>query len=281
MSTVIKMLINYDIEKLNKALQDFYNSTGVNIQLLTSDFMSLSSNPRNHNNYCKCIQSTAEGKKSCYYSDKKLLEKCKESKQPQMHICHAGLIDVAVPILYNDEILGYIILGQMKKEYDFTAVEKNILDLGLDLSQMREYYSSLSVFDYDKIQSVSSIASMLATYILLENMLKPKINSNLEKAIDFIEKNLEKDLSIQNISKSMHISQSVLYRNFRNYYGCTVGEYINTRRVEKSIEIMKNMDLSIEEISQSVGFASATYYGRVFKSKKGITPLKYRKLQNN
>jgi len=146
---------------------------------------------------------------------------------------------------------------------------------------MREYYSSLSVFDYDKIQSVSSIASMLATYILLENMLKPKINSNLEKAIDFIEKNLEKDLSIQNISKSMHISQSVLYRNFRNYYGCTVGEYINTRRVEKSIEIMKNMDLSIEEISQSVGFASATYYGRVFKRKKGITPLKYRKLQNN
>mgnify|MGYP003455805989 CR=1 FL=1 len=48
---VIKMLINYDIEKLNKALQDFYNSTGVNIQFLTSDFMCLSSKPINHNNY--------------------------------------------------------------------------------------------------------------------------------------------------------------------------------------------------------------------------------------
>ncbi len=281
MSTVIKMLINYDIEKLNKALKDFYNSTGVNIKFLTSDFMYLSGNPINHNNYCKCIQSTTKGKKSCYYSDKILLEKCRESKQPQTHICHAGLIDVAVPILYNDAILGYIILGQMKREVDFTAMEKNISGLGLDLSLMREYYSSLSFFDYDKIQSVSNIASMLATYILLENMLKPNINSTLEKAIDFIEKNIDKDLSIQNISNSIHISQSVLYRHFRSYYGCTVGEYINTRRVEKSIELMKNMDLSIEEISQSVGFTSATYYGRVFKSKKGITPLKYRKLQNN
>ena len=275
------MLINYDIEKLNTALQDFYNSTGVNIQFLASDFMHLISNPKNHNNYCKSIQSTTEGRKCCYCSDEILLKKCKESKQPQMHICHAGLIDVAVPVLYNDTILGYIILGQMKKEIDFTNVEKNISELGLDLSQMKEYYSSLSFFDYDKIQSVSNVASMLAKYILLENMLKPNINSNLEKAIDFIDKNLEQDLSIQNISRIVHISQSVLYKYFRNYFGCTVGEYINTKRIEKSIELMKNTDLSIEEISQSVGFTSATYYGRVFKNKKGITPLKFRKLQNN
>ena len=122
---------------------------------------------------------------------------------------------------------------------------------------------------------------MLAKYILLENMLKPNMNSSLEKAIDFINKNLDKDLSIQSISQSIHISQSVLYKYFHNYFGCTVGEYINTKRIEKSIELMKNTDLSIEEISQSVGFTSATYYGRIFKNKKGITPLKFRKLQNN
>jgi transcriptional regulator GlxA family with amidase domain len=44
---------------------------------------------------------------------------------------------------------------------------------------------------------------------------------------------------------------------------------------------MKASDLSIEEIAQAVGFTSATYYGRIFKNKKGITPLKFRKLQNN
>ena len=274
------MLINYDIEKLNTALQDFYNSTGVNIQFLTTDFVHFTRNPRNHNNYCKSIQSTTEGRKCCDCSDKILLEKCRESKHAEMHICHAGLIDVAVPVLYNDTILGYIILGQMKKEIDFTTVEKNISELGLDLTQMKEYYSSLSFFDFDKIQSVSNVASMLAKYILLENMLKPNINSNIEKAIDFINKNLDKDLSIQNISRTVHVSQSVLYKYFRNYFGCTVGGYINTKRIEKSIELMKNTDLSIEEISQAVGFASATYYGRIFKSKKGITPLKFRKLQN-
>ena len=199
----------------------------------------------------------------------------------EMHICHAGLIDVVVPVLHDDSILGYIILGQMKKEIDFNAVEKHISELGLDLLQMKEYYSSLSFFDGNKIQSVSNIASMLAKYILLENMLKPKVNSNLEKAIDFINKNLDEDLSIRNISQSIHISQSVLYKLFQECFNCTVGEYINTKRIEKSIELMKNTELSIEEISLSVGFASATYYGRIFKNKKGITPLKFRKLQSN
>ena len=44
MVEVIRMLINYDIEKLNKALEDFYNSTCVNIQFLTSDFVHLTGN---------------------------------------------------------------------------------------------------------------------------------------------------------------------------------------------------------------------------------------------
>ena len=49
------------------------------------------------------------------------------------------------------------------------------------------------------------------------------------------ENNLDKDLSIQNISQSIHISQSVLYKYFRNYFSCSVGEYINTKRIEKSM----------------------------------------------
>jgi AraC-like DNA-binding protein len=281
MREVIEMLINYDIEKLNTALQDFYNSTGVNVRFCTSDFKGLSINARAHNNYCQTIQSTTDGERCCWCSDEILLKKCKESKQAQMHICHAGLIDVAVPILYNDTILGYIILGQMKKEVDFAFVEKNISELGLDLSQMKEYYDSLSFFDYDKIQSISNLASMLAKYIILENMLKPNINSRLEEAIEFINKNLDKDLSVQNISQSIHVSQSALYKCFHDHFGCTIGEYINTMRIEKSIKLMKNTDLSIEEISRLVGFKSATYYGRIFKNKKGITPLKFRKSENN
>lgn len=40
---------------------------------------------------------------------------------------------------------------------------------------------------------------------------------------------------------------------------------------------MLREDVSMEEIAQKVGFSGAAYYGAVFKKKKGMSPLKYKK----
>lgn len=272
------MIINYDISKINTALQDFYNATGINMDLLKADFSYVSFNHRGNECYCQSVQNTAVGKKACSLSDTCLLKKCQESRKPEMHVCHAGLVDVAVPIIYEDVIIGYIIFGQMKADIDFSAFESYIENLGLNAAEMREYYAQISFFDSGKIQSVSNIASMLVKHILLENMLKPAFDETMQKAVAFITENLEQDLTIQYISKSINVSKSVLYKKFHACFHCTVSEYINTRRVEKSIELLTKTDLSIEEISGKVGFSSTSYYTKIFKKQKGLAPLKYKKL---
>ena len=93
----------------------------------------------------------------------------------------------------------------------------------------------------------------------------------------FIHENLESDLSIHTISQSIHVSKSVLYKKFHACFHCTVSEYINSKRVEKSIELLIKTDLSIEEIAQKVGFSSTSYYTKTFKKLKEIPPLKYKK----
>lgn len=271
------MIIDYDISKINTALQDFYNATGINMDLLKADFSYVTFNHRGNECYCQTIQNTEAGKKACFLSDACLLEKCKKSRKPEMHVCHAGLVDIAVPILYEDMIIGYILFGQLKADTDFTAFEKYIADLGLDVKEMKSYYTGISFFDSGKIQSVSNIASMLVKHILLENMLKPAFDENIQKTVTFIHENLENDLSIHNISQSIHVSKSVLYKKFHACFHCTVSEYINSKRVEKSIELLTKTDLSIEEIAQKVGFSSTSYYTKTFKRLKGIPPLKYKK----
>lgn len=274
------MIINFYSEKLNRILQDFYNATGVNLSLLREDFTPFCDNPRPPNSYCGMIHSTQESSKACMFSDIKLLEKCKASRRTETHICHAGLVDVAVPILYQDSVLGYIILGQMKNDEDFSAVKDYILSLGLEQKTMESMYKELPLFDLDRVKSVSHIAEMLAKHILFENILSPSLNSSIERARDFIENNLEKDLSIRLISKKTGISKSVLYKNFHTYFNCTVTEFINMKRVERSVELLSDRELSIEEISQAVGFSSASYFSRIFKKQKGIAPLKFRKAQS-
>lgn len=273
------MVVNYDIQKINSVLQDFYNATGINMDLLKADFSYISCNHRGNDYYCQAVKNTEAGKKACPLSDACLLERCKKSKQPEMHICHAGLIDVAVPIIYNEAIIGYIIFGQMKADQDFSAFEAYIGKLGLDTEKMKAHYNSIPFFDSDRIQSVSNIASMLVKHILLENMLKPDYDDNIQKAIAYINDHLDEDLSIRNITKSINVSKSVLYKRFHACFNCTVSEYINARRIEKSIELLTKTDLSIEEISQKVGFSSTSYYSKTFKKLKGVAPLKFKKVQ--
>lgn len=273
------MVVTYDIEKINTLLEDFYKATDINMNLLKADFSYVGGRVHRENNfYCQAVQNTKKGSKACKHSDEILLKKCQETKSLQIHLCHAGLFDAAAPILYDDVIIGYIIFGEMKKDTDFNKYRKYISSLGLDSEKMDKYYRDISTFEPDKIQSISNIASMLAKHILLENMLKPDFDESIQKAVTFINDNLSEDLSIRSISQNINVSKSVLYKRFHACFNCTVSEYINSKRVEKSIEFLKKTDLSVEEISQKVGFASASYYSKIFKKEKGVSPLRYKKM---
>ena len=272
------MVISYDIDKINTLLEDFYKATDINMNLLKPDFSYVGGREHRENNrYCLAVQATAAGAKGCKCSDEIILQECRRTKKMQMRMCHAGLWDAAAPLLYNDVIIGYIIFGEMKDDTDFSRHKAYIASLGLDPLVMEEYYRDIGPFEEDKIQSIANIASALANYILLESMLKLDFDETVEKAVAFINDNLPEDLSIQNITRSIHASKSVLYRGFRANFNCTVGEYINARRIEKSVELLTKTDLSIEEISQKTGFASASYYSKTFKKIKKVSPLKYRK----
>lgn len=271
------MTVEFDTKKIQGALQDFYNATGIDVELIKEDFTSATQNKPSRCQYCAAVHSTPDGRRACQASDRALLKKCAATGQTQSCICHAGLVDVALPILYEQQIIGYLIFGRMKTNLDFSFLEEYIAGLGLDVEKAKEAYGEIPFYDADRIQSVSNIATLLCKYILLENMLRPKDTESLERATAYIRENLHKPLSVQNISRGAGVSKSVLYKAFHQRYNCTVSDYIKTKRVECSLSLLTETQLSMEEISQRIGFSSASYYSKVFKAQKGISPLKYRK----
>ncbi|MEE1042955.1 MAG: AraC family transcriptional regulator, partial [Clostridia bacterium] len=102
-------------------------------------------------------------------------------------------------------------------------------------------------------------------------------DESIEKAIIYISENLEYDLSVKKISKNINVSKSVLYKRFHQCFNCTISEFINTKRIEKSIELLVKTDLSMDEVSRKSGFSSASYFGKIFKREIGVSPLKYKK----
>ena len=271
------MSVYFDVKKINSALLDFNTATGVRIDLLGADFTPISYSEDESNDYCNLIQSTKDGKKACAYSDECLLASCKASGVTQHRLCNAGLVDTAVPIIYRDEIIGYLLFGQMRSGVEFPAVRNYIERLGIDVDVAQKEFDSIPPNDENKINSISNIATMLVKYIILENMLSPDLNENIQRAVSYINDNLDTELSVASVCKSANISKSVLYKKFREKFNCTLSEYVNRQRINESIKLLHTTSLSIDEISQRVGFTSASYYSKIFKKQTGVSPLKYKK----
>ena len=182
------MLIDYDFEKANKILDDFYNATGIKMVLLKTDFTPLTD--RFHwekNTYCKSVQNTKNGEIMCYKSDNCILKQCSETKKTVPHICHAGLYDVSVPIIFEDNVIGYIMFGQIRSDLPFSKVKDHIVALGLNEIEAEKLFYEIPCFDLDKIKSISSIAEIIAKHILLEKALVLKSDERLSEIDNYID----------------------------------------------------------------------------------------------
>jgi len=272
------MIIDYDTKMIENVLGDFSIATGINIILLRDDLSTIYNSKNKDCSYCHAIKSSKAGRTACVCLDNAMAIKAKETGKTQTYVCHAGLIDVVIPIIYDDIIIGYVMFGQFKNKDNFEEIKRFLTGFSLNIEEMEKYYEEVPYYNNEQIQSISNIALMLAKYVLVEKMIKPSVNEVLESATDFINNNLSKPLSVDYITRNINVCKSVLYKNFHEYFNCTVSQYINRKRIEKSIDYLLTTDFSMEEVSQKVGFSSAAYYTANFRRIKGISPMKFKKM---
>ena len=216
----------------------------------------------------------------CADSDKKLLNLCKKRKEATFHICHAELIDLAVPIINEENIIGYILLGQIRQKQEFPVNAPFLKENEIDVCAFKKEYDNLIIFNNLDIKSIINLATILAKYFLTEKIIKQKHIPTLQSVIDFIDANLEKDLTISYIEKQTYISKSSLYSLFHEHFHCTIKEYINKKRITRACHMLLYSNQSIEYISEFVGFSSGPYFPKVFKDIMKMTPTQYKKAQN-
>lgn len=99
----------------------------------------------------------------------------------------------------------------------------------------------------------------------------------IKDVLNYINQNYNKDLSLDELSKQVDMSKFYLCRLFKDSLKMSPIEYINKIRVEKSVELLINTDMSISEIALECGFNNISYFIKVFKKYMNITPLKFRK----
>ncbi|ENJ9655498.1 AraC family transcriptional regulator [Clostridium botulinum] len=100
---------------------------------------------------------------------------------------------------------------------------------------------------------------------------------SLEKAIMYIEKNLDEDLKTEDVAKSIGYSYYHFTRLFEGLLGETIGNYIRKRRITKAAQDLIYTDKKIIDIALDFQFKSPEAFARAFKKIYDTSPTEYRK----
>ena len=274
------MIINFNIEKLNVLLSDFYTLTGLTISVWDSHYNQLSYQPRDMQTFCRLIKSTKLGNKRCFECDKELCSKTIETGLPATHRCHVGLIDTAIPIKFKNHILGFLMFGQAvpsENNEDLDSKLKKISsELKIDENLLQESYKKLTKYQSNLIVSAANILKMATRYLWLSDLIKIDNDDLVEKIDEYIHANINNKISIEDICNEVNVSKNKLYSLIKTRFHITIGEYILKIRLETAKHLLTTTDLPIYAICDSIGIAEYNYFSKLFKQNTGFTPSQYR-----
>lgn len=94
---------------------------------------------------------------------------------------------------------------------------------------------------------------------------------------DFIEENLDRNLSLADIAKVASISIFHLIRQFHETFGCPPYVYLTLRRLERARRMIEIGDTPLKCVAASCGFSDQSHMTRLFRREFKITPGEYRK----
>jgi AraC-like DNA-binding protein len=169
-----------------------------------------------------------------------------ESKKPFFYNCYFGAkeLELIQKIIKVDK-QGFI--GSLYKE----GIVYNLLSLSLENylgKKCSDGRSKMSKEDIDTVVNASS----------------------------FIEENMNDLPTIEEIAAKHLVSESKIQKLFKDYYKCSVHDFLSNKRLELAKNLLEGTDKTIAEIAEDLGIRSKSYFSKIFKDRYGVTPSNYR-----
>ena len=102
-------------------------------------------------------------------------------------------------------------------------------------------------------------------------------NRRLLRARDAMDRTYAQPLDVPTLARLAHVSEAHFIRTFRAAFGETPHRYLQRRRVERAMFLLRQTEISVTEICLEVGFTSLGTFSRTFREIVGESPTTYRR----
>ncbi|MGM0113509.1 helix-turn-helix domain-containing protein [Enterococcus sp. DIV0187] len=279
-----KIYYNNHLNLLNDFIRTFSIATDINISLFdVTSKLIFSEFTENQN----------------FYSDMKNLKltkffkKFSEGGPNELFLSEKEHSFFALALNNNNHLIGYVLFGPFEKKLNSQASQKT--DTNSSKNKVRD-----SSFNEKRIKYIFDLFISSSRTVFLEKEVTTNLfftvkcfnnyskiedensiqNYQIQQAIKYIKSNFHRSITLAETAKHVYFSTYYFGKLFKKETGLTFISYLNHVRIMQAEELLSNTTMSISIISQSVGFSQNSYFCKIFKKIKGISPSQYRKIFN-
>jgi len=268
-------------------LDSIYSLMGLAIGLYDPSFVSFRPeyDARRAGPLCRLIHAVPGGFERCEADGRKHCREAVFAGRAIRYLCHAGLIDILVPIFSEGRHIATLSYGQFlpapPSRKGFEKWWRHNRHRGLDRRAAQKAYAKATYLPSDKLDAVIRILRLFADHVcemgrrlhvLTESTQPPDIG----RARQYIRDRFRQKISAADVAAYAGVSPSYFGKRFRRIVGENFVRYLQEMRVEEAKKLLQEPRRNIAEIAFESGFNSISQFNRVFRNLTGRTPSEFR-----
>jgi AraC-like DNA-binding protein len=186
---------------------------------------------------------------------------------------------VAVFVLASvTNTLYWIVTGQMYRMSLTFSLRLPALLLGamfvylFDLMRARRDRDSMADALLKKTKELQRVSKLVA-----RNEVKPEPKDIIHQVIEYLDNNFNETYDRKKLAERFRLNEDYMGQLFKKVTNTNIANYINSKRIEASMQLLRDTDGKVIDIAFHVGFDNLTYFYRHFKKQTGLSPIEYRR----
>lgn len=272
----------------------FSNATGLATVVVDVTGRALS-DCHNFNSFCKLMRANKRYSVGCQTCDKQCVFEALKQCKPRIFSCHAGLSLFSIPLIYEENLHGFIICGQVRAKYqEYKTIIVEDESRWMCDPQIKSEWDQLVAVDNNTLVASANLLHFIVNNFEVQKKQsevvfdKPTSNvrhyltelSRHEKkllaALRYIDDNLYSDLSLESVAAHVCLSANYFSRFFKKRQVVNFKTWVSQKKMQKAGELLHDPVHSIDSIARKLQYAQTSYFCRVFRAAHQTSPQSFR-----
>jgi AraC-like DNA-binding protein/ligand-binding sensor protein len=232
--------------------------------------------------YCRLLQNKLFGKSACLEMDQVKRDEAASLHSMVCYRCHAGLMEVIMPIYSDGKLLGFVAIGQFRSSDDIPPDIARKWAAEHDTGELLQAYAAVPCIPQEQTDHILGLFCVLVDYIISQRMVGLSGSQLLQEIVNYMRSHIQEDISLAEVADAVGRSTSTVSHLFTQNFDTSFKQTLTQMRLERAEYLMStDPNIRLKDIAAKVGYSDALYFSRIYCKYRGFPPSRFVKNAEN